>query len=310
MHISQLPPELQEQLRAEQKKERQREAFILPTQKVKLVSAGRHHMVQFMTGHNTKKAIERLSESEYVVLSTGEVKEYQRTEKRADRLDSLYRTFRELRWIINANFTGASNERFVTLTFDGKDFPRPTVGDIDVLQKCVRRFYRRLRKKFGEIVALWVLEPHADGHAHLHVLIKFLESRGYVEYNDLISAWGCGIVDIRRLHDVDNIGAYVSAYLTDMPLSEIEGGEIKESDEVVEKNGKKYIKAGRLQYYPSGKRLYSITRNAKRATSQKMNYFSALRKIGKEEPDYATSKKIPVGDKDLKIVWQHFKADN
>lgn len=310
MLISQLPPELQTQLRAEQKKERQREAVILPTEKVKLVSAGQHHMVQYMTGYNKKKAIERLSESEYVVLSTGEVKEFQSTEKRVERLDSLYRTFRELRLIINANFSGTANERFVTLTFDGKDFPRPTVGDIEVLQKCVRRFYRRLRSKFGEIVALWVLEPHADGHAHLHVLIKFLDARGYVEYNDLISAWGCGIVNIRRLHDVDNIGAYVSAYLTDIPLSEVDEGQIKESDEVVDKNGKKYIKAGRLQYYPSGKRLYSITRNAKRATSQKMSYYSALRKIGKEQPDYATSKKIPVGDKDLKIVWQHFKADN
>lgn len=311
MEIWKLPAELKAEAQKQLKEMRQKEAYILPSAKVKLVKAGRHYKVQYMSNKNKRKAIKRLSDTHYMVLSTGEVKKYQKSEKRTDRYDSLYRTFRELRDLINANFFGHSNERFITLTFaKDKNGYRPTVADTEILQKAISRFYRKLRKLAGEIVAIWVLEPHADGHAHLHCLIKFLNGGGYVDYASLVAAWGCGIVDIQKIRDVDSVGSYVSAYLTDMPVSELEELGIEyNTDEVVEKKGKKFVKGARLKYFPANKRIYSATRNVAKPETFSLSYYSALRKIGKTEPDYATSKKIPVGDRDLKIVWQHFKAD-
>src|SRR5690625_653782 len=73
--------------------------------------------------------------------------------------------------------------------------------------------------------------------------------------------WGHGFVTIKSMKDVDNIGAYFSAYLADLEhTSENIHEALSEGLKVVEREidgqKKKFIKGGRLHLYPAGMKLY------------------------------------------------------
>ena len=60
---------------------------------------------------------------------------------------------------------------------------------------------------------IYVPEPHEKGDWHIHLLLKG-NNELYIKNSVLNKIWGYGFVKVNRLKDVDNIGAYVSAYLT------------------------------------------------------------------------------------------------
>jgi hypothetical protein len=76
-------------------------------------------------------------------------------------------------------------------------------GDREWVMEQGYRFVRNLRRLLGRnFPALWVVEPHEDGHWHLHVLLP-----GFVRKSVLERAWwgaesptnGFGWVDVRRI---------------------------------------------------------------------------------------------------------------
>ena len=251
--------------------------------------------VQYLQRQNTKATIKTLPDGRFVVLSTGEVRERERKSKtRAESLEGLRRTFKRLRYLINANFTGAQNELFITLTFaPNAEGWRPGVEDTEYIANSWKKFQRKLVRKFGKYEWIRVLEPHADGKAHLHALLKFNHLKKiFISNDDLATAWGLGFVRVNSLKDVDNVGAYVSAYLTDIEVTPENIFKIAELDKrkdksVAEKNSKKYLKGGRLIFYPSGTQIYGKSKGLKEPVRVTMTYQEAKKRVAGKEPDYS-----------------------
>ena len=278
-------------------------AIINPSDFVTVTEMGKIIEIMHMEKMNTRAHIRKISKTEYVELSTGEIKEFKPTVTRAEGKNSLGKTFKKLRNLVNNNFSGRKNELFVTLTFEPDPNKwRPMVGDTQYLAKACKEFQRKLRRKYGNVQFLRVLEPHADGHAHYHMLIRFDDFKHiFIPNEELNAMWGMGFVTIHSLKDVDNIGAYVSAYLTDIEFEEktainlMMSGEVVE---VVEKEGKKYIKGGRLKYYPAGTQIYNKSKGILEPEKNRMSYKNAKKIVGSAKPHY--TKIIDIENEDYK----------
>ena len=131
---------------------------------VTLTSMGHLSEIQFMEKMNRTNAIRKLSKNEYLVLETGEVKQFNHIENRSGSYNSLRQTFKKLRYLINNNFVGAENELFVTLTYADKRWDNSQV--YKDLYKYVKRLKYRYKDK-STVDYLNVVEPHADGSFHL-----------------------------------------------------------------------------------------------------------------------------------------------
>lgn len=247
--------------------------------------------VQWLEKMNMNCPIRKLNADEYVELGTGEIKEFKKGEKRIDDLNYLRQTFKKARYLINNNFTGLSNELFITLTYAENMICQHT------LKKDFEKFIKQIKYKFGKIEYINFVEPQARGAWHCHVLIKFLEHTSiYIpnKFDDnkkpidtpLFDMWGRkGWVTIQGLGKIDNIGAYVTAYLTDIPVAD----EVTGKDIVVkEVNGvkKKFKKGGRLHFYPKGMRFYRKSRGIKYPERQKMYMSEAKKIVGSANPTF------------------------
>lgn len=253
--------------------------------------------IQHMEKRNTKCHIKKLDAERYVDIETGEIKEFERTENRSQGLNSLRQTFKKLRYLINNNFVGAGNELFLTLTYANQTSDHLQVGkDYDAFLRKLKRHY----KGVTTIDAIKVLEPHASGNWHMHVLLRFNDlSTVYIPNETLRDIWGNGFVTIQSLRDVDNIGAYVSAYLSDIEVPDDYSGL---SDEVVVKEvegkSKKFVKGARLAFYPSGVNLYSKTKGVVYPERVDMRYKDIKKVVGAGTPHYRNSIAITDEEKD------------
>ena len=268
---------------------------------------------QYLEKRNTECPILVLNEKQYLVKATGEVKDFDTsTENRADSYKSLRRTFKTLRYLINANFCSASNELFVTLTY-AKDRPCVDSEGAKVFLRDFKVFMKKIRKKYGQVEFINVVEPHSDGHLHAHVLLKFFDHDFiFIPNDDMQNVyWKRGFTKTSNLVGVTNIGAYLSAYMTDVEVSDenvhdcLVSGEKVEFKEV---NGKRYIKGGRLKYYPKKFRIY---RRSKGILEPKVILGVSgdiKKKIGIlcREPDFIKKYEIEVNDFSNTIIYEHF----
>ncbi|MFK4920161.1 hypothetical protein ACI1T7_04985 [Lactococcus petauri] len=261
--------------------------------------------IQYMEKSNFTNNIQKLDADRYVVLDTGEIKEFDKSENRSENKNSLNQTMKSLRYLINANFSGQPNELWSTLTFADSSLARNT----NTVYLCFNKFIKRLRYKYGnDLEYIAILEPHEikDGDIknwhgyHFHLLLKsYMRKNLFIPHEDFENVWGLGWCRIERLNNVDNIGAYLSAYLTNIEESS------ENSNNVNNKGKKKYIKGARLWLYPKGIRLYRKSKGIKKPTRIKMTYAEARAIIG-VEPHYR--KKIPIEIDDFQntIIYEQF----
>ncbi len=192
--------------------------------------------VQKTSWTNRKQTIRKLNKDEVLVLSTGEVKPVNRSQSRKDNIHSLRITLKKLRYLINNNFFGLENELFLTLTYS------ECMTDVKRLYRDGEKFIKRLRYKYKDVSTLEyvaVVEPQARGAWHYHILVKFPDVDFiYISHEELERLWGHGFVSVQDITSVDNVGAYLSAYLTNI-------------DDV---------KGGRLYLYPAGMKIYRCSR--------------------------------------------------
>lgn len=273
---------------------------VIPPEEVVKVTRMNHIVeVQHMKHMNRKNNIRKLDKDRYVEISTGEIKEFQHSENRQQNYNSLRQTFKKLRYLINANFVGQANELHVTLTY------KENMTDSKQLYKDFKNFVERLRTKFkndSSIDYLTVVEPQGRGAWHCHVLMRFNElEKVYIKNSDLKALWGLGFVMIKSLKDVDNIGAYLSAYLADVELTEeTVWNAISEKREivikVVEGQEKKFVKGGRLHMYPSGMNLYRKSKGIIEPERQEIKFKDIKKVVGSAKPHYEKSYHIEDGD--------------
>lgn len=216
---------------------------------------------------NSSCSIKKLNKEEYVLLSTGEVFNCEHIENRGKNINTVRQSVARLRNLINNNFTGGKNELWITLTF-GKN----KVYNANELYPIFHSFIKRLRNKFKEMVLdyIYVPEPHEKGDWHIHLLLKSNKEL-YIKNSLLNQIWGNGFVKVNRLQDVDNIGAYVSAYLTNI------------------KDGEETKKGARLYLYPAGHQLYRCSKGILKPTSEYLPYYEAKKKVSSLKPTFSNT---------------------
>lgn len=126
----------------------------------------------------------------------------------------LHRAKRDLRRIINSN-VGLYGElpKFFTMTFrdDVTDLKKANYEfkkfkqrlefylDKDIKYSAVPEIQKERLKKYGQ--AVW----------HYHVIFYNLP---YIKQSKLMELWGNGGVNIKKIDQVDNVGAYICKYMT------------------------------------------------------------------------------------------------
>lgn len=194
----------------------------------------------------------RLGKDKMVNLATGEVIDCKISESKAENIRSLRQSIKRLRNLINSNFEGSKNELFITLTY------AENMTDLNRLYEDFKYFFKKLKKRFPDYDFLYIytVEPQMRGSWHIHLLLKALNlSELYIDNSVIEALWGHGFVKTKRLNQVDNVGAYLSAYLTDY----------------IDEDGLK-CKGVRLYLYPPGMNIYRCSRNCAKPEVFKEKY--------------------------------------
>ncbi|NLK10318.1 MAG: hypothetical protein GX317_05085 [Staphylococcus equorum] len=265
--------------------------------------------VQRMEKMNTQANIKKLNSDEYVSLDTGEIKKFQKTENRSQSYNSLRQTFKKIRYLINNNFTGEKNELFLTLTY------AENMTDPKKLYDDVRKFIMRLKYRFKDATTIDyinVVEPQQRGAWHCHVLLRFNDLQNiFVPNQEMADLWGHGFVTIKSMKNIDNIGAYLSAYLSDIELTDKTLlTAVEEKREVVSKTiegkEKKFIKGGRLHLYPTGMNLYRKSKGIVFPERKRMKYKNIKKIVGNAAPHYSKNIKVENVDFENNITYEQY----
>lgn len=254
--------------------------------------------VQHMDKVNRNAHIRKVDKEHYVDLSTGELHEFKLSEVRSQNINSLRQTFKKMRYLINNNFSGERNELFVTLTYRGDLQTR----DYKRVKKDFISFYKRFQRKYGDVDYIRVLEPHASGNWHLHVLFRLNEvEKAYVSNEEMSSLWRNGFVNVQATRSVDNVGAYLTAYLADVSTDELYDSNIFSVDhnegifeKEVEGETKRFVKGGRLSFYPTGVNIYASSKGIVAPERKEMSYAEAKKIARHSTPHY--KKSISIAD--------------
>lgn len=270
---------------------------IFPKELVEYKEMGNVREIRRMTKVNNKATVKKISDTEYVKLSTGEVLEYNFSDKEKNRLDnikSVRRSLSDLRDVLNANVIDVSFCRWVTLTY--AENMTDTKRLYDDFRLFVMRFRYYLKKRdYNKCEYIVAMEPQARGAWHCHIVFIFDKKAPYIPNDELRELWGQGFVTVKRLDDVDNVGAYLTAYLGDMELQDAIdnnlcdlSSEIKSVDVDIDgkKVTKKYLKGCRLKMYPTGFHLWRSSRGIKKPVVTKMTNEQAEKKVSSGKLTY------------------------
>ncbi|MFG6318406.1 MAG: hypothetical protein K1W33_00855 [Clostridia bacterium] len=231
---------------------------------VKYTKMGNVTQVVSLAHKNNECPIQKINKDEYVLLDTGEILECNHIENRGQNINSIRYSISNLRNLINNNFFGGSNELWITLTFGNNKVYNP-----NDLCPIFEKFIKRLRYFFKDLKLdyIYVPEPHEKGDWHIHLLLKADKSL-YIENSKLNEIWQHGFVKVNRLKDIDNIGAYVSAYLINI------------------KDGEVTKKGARLYLYPPQHKLYRFSKGINIPKSEYITYDEAKKRISSDKLTY------------------------
>lgn len=262
-----------------------------PLVPVKVTEMGNVVEVQYMSHRNAKQTVQMLpGGDQYVICSTGEICDIEHKQTRKDNKKGLYKTFANARAVINTNVTDVSKVRWCTLTY------AENMTDTERLYSDFQKFNQRFQyyckqKGYGKPEYIVMMEPQGRGAWHAHLLYIWQDQKApYIPNHVFAGLWGHGFVKIKKLDNVDNVGAYLTAYLGDMELSEVnisewrtisKGATVKEID--VEEDGKKVkkqiLKGARLNLYPANFNMLRCSRGVKRPTIDMMSQEDAKEKV-------------------------------
>lgn len=201
----------------------------------------------------------RVNEWFYYVPSSQEFRPYrEKSAVKGDNLDSVRKSFNRLKALINCNYDTPDQIRYVTLTY------AENMTDNARLRKDLQPFFRKLRRAYGDFEYIYVKERQGRGAWHVHMIMLFPCPAPYMANEDVRGYWGHGFVNVKGFsNDINNLGNYLCAYLTD-----------------AEEGSKK---GGRLMNYETGIRLYNCSRGVRRPVSSSITYDEYLEIVGDEE---------------------------
>lgn len=145
-----------------------------------------------------------------------------------------------IRRLVNSNFDNTS--KFVTLTFrDTSDF------DIRDLRACnyeFKKFIQRLKyflqHDFKYIAVVEFQDKYKRGAVHYHMVAAL----PYIEFDKLSEIWGLGFIGVNLINNCDNIGAYMTKYMSKkMTDTRLEGNKSYFTSRGLDKPTVKYFDA-------------------------------------------------------------------
>lgn len=279
-----------------------------PSVAVKVTQMGNVIEVQYMSRRNCKQTIQMLQGGEqFVICSTGEVKDIEHHNNRKDNKKGLYKTFANARAVINANVTDVSKVRWCTLTY------AENMTDTKRLYEDFMKFNKRFQwycKQHGYSKPEYIvmMEPQGRGAWHAHLLYIWQDMKApYISNKDFRELWGHGFVKIKKLDNVDNVGAYLTAYLGDMEIDEIgiekAVGKQCKVVETADENGKKVkkaiVKGARLDLYPANFNMLRCSRGVKRPVAEMMSQDEANKKVSGATKTFESAIKLTDHDYDF-----------
>lgn len=223
--------------------------YILPKKKVKAYRVGKRLELGTNIGNSNPPI--KLSSNTYLDAE-GNVKVFKhRSQKRSDNADSLKKTMQRLGRYIEHNFDGSDNELWITLTY------KENVKDTDKVYNDYKAFMKKIRRRYGQIEYISILEPQKRGAWHIHALFRDDKNdKLYIDHKTLEKLWKHGFVWVKKLKHSDNVAAYVTAYLTDI--------DVNNDDDKEKKKPKKIEKGARLKLYPANMNFYRVSRGIKK----------------------------------------------
>lgn len=267
--------------------------------------------VQYMSRRNTKQTIQMLpGGEEFVICATGEVKEVKHHETRKDNKKGLYRTFAKARGIINANVTDVEKVRWCTLTY------AENMTDTKQLYSDFQKFNQRFQyyckvKGYSKPEYIVMMEPQGRGAWHAHLLYIWQDMKApFIPNEDFRELWGHGFVRIKKLDNVDNVGAYLTAYLGDMEITDLDVSQavgknckiVETEDDNGNKVKKAIVKGARLDLYPSNFNMIRTSRGVKRPTEEMMSQEEANKKVSAATKTFESAIKLVDSDNDFETV--------
>lgn len=190
---------------------------VMKLYKTKLIKSGDvievyQYEVERAVGYKSKKTVIP-KETKYVDPETGEILTDEQVKIKNRQKNSIRQKMNLIR-LANTNFRG-KDVRFLTLTF------RENLQDIEKANKIFNLFIKHLNyqlKKKGKptIKYLVVIEFQKRGAIHYHALTKMSFTRVEIIrecWRKASKEFG-GNIDIKRVDRVDNVGAYISKYMS------------------------------------------------------------------------------------------------
>ena len=131
-----------------------------------------------------RQNIEKIDKDHYVIVSTGEVKEVNHSEKRIENTESIKQSMKNLRDLINCNCTEPDNCLWLTLTY------KENMQNQKQLYEDVKKFFMRLRYHLEEeFEYITTIEPQARGAYHAHVILIFDNKRPFIPNEKTAEIW-------------------------------------------------------------------------------------------------------------------------
>lgn len=244
---------------------------IHPSATVRVKEMGHITELMYSDSYSSKCNILKLDNDHYIDLTTGETKDFVHIENRSQDLKSVKQSLGRLRDYLNTNVTDVSRCRWVTLTY------ADNMTDSKRLYEDFKKFNMRMRYHVGNYDYIVAMEPQGRGAWHCHVVMIFNDKAPYISNDLMAKIWGHGFVTVKKLDDVDNVGAYLTAYLGDMSWEDAEkldhaeqmklnGLHVKEieCDDSGQVKTKRFIKGARLHMYPPKFNIYRCSKGIKK----------------------------------------------
>lgn len=282
---------------------------------VSLKSMGNIKEIAISDSRNSEATIKPISKDEYLLYSTGEIKQFEHHAiDRTENLRNLQKTMHCLSDLINANVYPENIDccRFITFTYsENMQDSEQLYIDFRNFNKRFKRYMEKLGHHYEYIITI---EAQERGAFHLHGIFIFSKKAPFIENKMLADMWGLGFVSIKAIDkNVDNIGKYLTSYLTDLPVDDTDitpdlmGGDIKEI------SNKRIIKGARLKLLPVGIRIYRYSRGIKKPKIKSISYGEALKELSDSGFSKVNEYAIEIEDIDRdftsKYITQTFKKN-
>ncbi len=148
---------------------------------------------------------EPIRTNEYLVLSTGEIRTTaEKAESRLANERNIRIACEKFKWKVRANAEDA--RLFITLTY------ADNMDDTHQLYEDFRRFWQKIKGRFGMKGYLVAFEPQERGAWHAHLIT--IGGAEFISNAQIAKLWGHGFTKTKACRAIADLGNYLTAYLT------------------------------------------------------------------------------------------------